>query len=284
MERHQTERKFARALVTAAAVFAATLSAVVSARADGVSGFANFAANGNASVSADHSTLTLTTGQGFQASSAWYKVPQPLDNPSLGGFTAQFVYNMSFVQHSSFDPSEGITFTLQNAAAGTAALGGSGGGLGYSGIKNSASVQLNLATFLDTPGTVLNTQGKTGQNGGNAYLPTAPVNLKSTHPILVTLSYNNATTRLTETLVDLTTKDAFTTSYVDNLMTEVGGNTAFIGLTGATGAGTSTQTVTDFAFDTTPVPEPAGLTLTAVCLVAFAARSWRRTKTVGSTL
>jgi len=265
-----------RTLTHLAATLALGLTSVATARADGISGFANFATNGNAAISGNNSALTLTTGQTFQASSAWYKVAQPLDNPSLGGFTAQFVYNMTFVPHTSFDPSEGITFTLQNAAAGTAALGGSGGGLGYSGITKSASVQLNLATFLDTPGTVLNTQGKTGQDGGKAYLPTAPVNLKSTHPILVTLSYDSATTKLTETLVDLTTKDTFTTSYVDNLAAEVGGPTAFIGLTGATGAGQSSQNITEFAFDTMAVPEPAGMTLAAVGLAGFAVRTWRR--------
>jgi hypothetical protein len=212
----------------------------------------------------------------FQASSAWFQTPQPLDDPAIGGFTAQFVYHMSFVPQSSFDPSEGITFSLQNSPAGTAALGGNGGGLGYSGITKSASVQLNLATFLDTPGTVLNTQGKTGQDGGNAYLPTAPVNLKSTDPILVTLSYNSAQTKLTEALVDLTTKQSFTTSYTDNLATEVSGPTAFIGITGATGGGTSTQSVTNFTFDVTTVPEPAGLTLSGVCLGALALRARRR--------
>jgi len=275
MQKLNSSRPAVRLTILGTALTAA-LAAAGHARADGISGFSNFAANGQAAISADNSTLTLTTGQSFQASSAWYKVPQALDNPSLGGFTAQFIYHMTFVRHSSFDPSEGITFTLQNAAAGTAALGGNGGGLGYSGITKSASVQLNLATFLDTPGTVLNTQGKTGQNGGKPYLNTAPVNLKSTDPILVTLSYDSAATKLTETLVDLTTKDTFTTSYVDNLAMEVGGATAFIGITGATGAGTSTQSVTAFAFDTAVVPEPAGLTLAAVGLVGVAVRRWRR--------
>jgi hypothetical protein len=259
-----------------ALTLAAALATAAGARAGAVSGFSNFATNGHAAISADDSTLTLTTGQTFQASSAWYKLPQPLNDSSLGGFTAQFVYHMSFVQHTSFDPSEGITFTLQNSPAGATALGGTGGGLGYSGISKSASVQLNLATFLDNPGTVLNTQGKTGQNGGNAYRPTAPVNLKSTDPILVTLAYDSATTTLTETLTDLTTKQIFQTSYIDNLASEVGGPTAFIGLTGATGAGTSSQSVTDFRFDATLVPEPAGLMLAGVCAGATAVGAWRR--------
>jgi hypothetical protein len=255
---------------------AAVLALAGYSRGDGISGFANFVTNGDAVISSDNSTLMLTTaGQGFEASSTWYKTPQPLNSPTIGGFTAQFVYHMSYVPQSGFDPSEGITFTLQNAPAGTAALGGSGGGLGYSGITKSASVQLNLAMFQDNPGTVLNTQGKTGQDGGNAYLPTAPVNLRSTDPILVTLSYNNATTTLTETLVDLTTNATFTTSYVDNLETEVGGTTAYIGITGATGAGTSTQSVTNFVFDVTPVPEPTGMALTAVCLAGVVVRSLR---------
>jgi hypothetical protein len=240
-----------------------------------VTGFASFVANGTAVISSDNSSVTLTNGGIGQSGTAWFNAPVSVG----GGFTASFTYAMTFTP-GGLSPADGVSFTLQNDTRGTAALGIGGGGLGYVDIVNSASVQLNVFSGFGNgtgPGTALNTQGRAPQFGGNPFLPTDPVNLQSQDLIQVVLAYNGSTNQLTETLTDLSTQATFTTSYTDNLATEVGGQTALIGFTGGTGSGTSTQVISAFTYNSTPiVPEPAGLTLSLVCAAGVAARAWRR--------
>jgi hypothetical protein len=242
--------------------------------AGGLSGFTNFTANGTAVISTSPSTLMLTDGGSAEAGSAWFNTPLSIGS----GFTAQFVYTATYTP-SFFSPADGITFTLQNSFMKTAALGGFGGQLGYTGISPSAAVELNIYKGFTTgegPGTAFNTNGNTAQTGGNPYAPTAPVDLTSQHPILVTLTYNSATNTLSETLEDETTGATFSTSYVSNLATDVGGTTAYFGFTGGSGTGTAVQVISDFTLTAAAVPEPAGLTLAGVSLAGLAVRGWRR--------
>jgi hypothetical protein len=265
-----------RKLPAAAVAAAVLLAAGTAARADSVTGFANFVANGSATIGLGQTSVTLTNaGTGGQSSTAWFNTPVAVGS----GFTTTFIYGMTYLP-GGLNPADGVTFTVQNDIRGVTALGVGGGGLGYANINNSASVQLNVFSGFTNgtaPGTTLNTQGLTPQFGGNPFLPTAPVDLTSQDPVQVTLSYNSSTNTLSESLLDIDSGATFSTSYSINLASTVGGSTALIGFTGGDGAGTSTQVISNFSFQSTPIlPEPAGLTLSFVCVAGVAVRAWRR--------
>jgi Legume lectin domain len=106
-------------------------------------------------------------------------------------------------------------------------------------------VELNIysAEPPHIPGTNFATDGSVG-----SYNPTGDVTLGDGDNIQVVLSYDGSV--LTETLTDLTDGATYSASYTGIDLSEiVGANCAYIGFSAATGAGTSTQTVTDFNFE-----------------------------------
>ena len=121
--------------------------------------------------------------------------------------------------------------------------------MGYAGITPSAGVLINSYTgSAGGPGTLYVTNGATG-----TYLSTsASANPASGDPILVTLSYNGATS-LSETMTDTLTGQTYTHAYAGaNIASAVGGGgLAYIGFTGGDGSATSDQFVSNFSY--TPV-------------------------------
>jgi len=227
-----------------------------SVRAD-VTGFTTFAPvniSGHTTavgLSGDGATLTLTDGGASEAASAFAAAPQP-----VAGFRAAWTY-----QADHFDKptggADGAAFILQNDPRGVKALGGVGGGLGYAatngGVPIARSAAFRLGIFGES-GAGVATGGGTDSLGD-----TLPVDLRSGHPIRVTLDYNGAL--LTETLKDLTTGETFTGSEELDLPSAIGGSTALVGFSGASGAATARQTIRDFSFVSHPatarfVPAP----------------------------
>jgi autotransporter-associated beta strand protein len=199
------------------------------------SGFTNA---GNAS------SLMLTDGNGGEASSAWFNTPQPVNN----GLRIKFTYQMH-TGTSTGDPADGTTFAFQNAATGTAALGGGGGSMGYAGITNSAAYEINIYGGHQRGAAV-------GINGAINYASVAPVkfegDLTTGDVVQVTLVYDAGAGTITQMLNDTTANTMFTSVFPlgGTLASIVGGNTALIGFTGATGGSNSTQVVSNFEFDT----------------------------------
>ena len=94
--------------------------------------------NGGATI--QNNVLTLTDGQpGGEARSVFFNFPM-----YCKAFRVSFTYQS--VQGTTATKADGITFCLQNTAAGTEAVGTGGGSLGYTGITNSMAIAIDQFT------------------------------------------------------------------------------------------------------------------------------------------
>jgi len=184
--------------------------------------------NGSASLSGY--SLTLTNGNPYQAGSAYYVNAQ-----NIQSFSAQAQFQIT-------DPTaDGLTITIQNSSSGPKALGGTGAGLGYVNIPQSLAIKFDL---YNNVGEGINSTGL--YTGGN--LPTEPaidltgtgIDLHSGVPIRVDFGSNDGTTLQVILYQGLKT---WSHTYTVDIPAVVGATTAYIGLTGSTGAGTSVQTI-----------------------------------------
>ena len=192
--------------------------------------------NGNATISGNALSLTTTNGT-FQAASAWFPTAVNVQK-----FTTDFTF-----QSSAGSPTaDGFTFAIQGNSA--AALGSSGGGLGYFNIGKSVAVKFDL----------YNNAGE-GPDSTGLYLngpdPTTPavdmtssgVDLHSGHVFSVHIVYDG--TNLAMTITDTTNAALkFTQAWPVNIPGTVGANTAFVGFTGGTGGYTANQSVLTWTY------------------------------------
>ncbi len=197
--------------------------------------------------------LQLTDNNGSEARSAFYNTQVPVVS-GTNGFSASFVYTPSGVLAA-----DGAAFILQRDPRGAAAIGSIGGGLGDIGIANSVGFEINL----DAPNTIgVNWRA----NSGGTYLTTGAVNVASGDPIKVDLSYSPGNTTLSATLTDQTTHAIFATSFnTIDVAATLGATTAYVGFSGATGGGVSTQQISNFSYTGGP---PVGIYSNAVALAA----------------
>jgi hypothetical protein len=187
-----------------------------------------------------NNVLTLTDGGLGEARSCF------LNNPvSITSFTASYTY-----QDIGGQGADGAAFVFQNSPSGPAAIGGGGGGLGYSGIAPSAALEMDIYAG-STPGIAFRVNGATG----GPYSSTAPVSLPSGHPINFAISYDGTTAVLSMT--DTVAGTSFTTNYTANLPSLVGGNTAYVGFTGASGGVASFEQISNFIFANEAISRPA---------------------------
>jgi hypothetical protein len=220
-------------------------------------------------------TLTITDNTSSQGNSAIDNTKQ-----TITAFTSSFTYQAL----AGTNYANGMTFVIENAPLGASAVGSRGDGLGWgnndSGGRNiptSAAVEFNIYNGYQV-GTNFATAGATGAPAGgigmsDTYNPTGNVNLTSSDPILVVLSYDGTT--LSETLTDTTTLASYNTSYTTNLASVVGGNTAYVGFTGGDGGYNGVQTISNFTFAAAPEPSQyagLGLGVLGVAGLAFKAR------------
>jgi len=205
------------------------------------SGFTATGLSSNGRTRLNGTRLRLTDGGQSEASSAWFTTPV-----NVQSFTTDFSFQLT-------NPNaDGMTFAVQNA--GTAALGPSGGGLGYGatlpggtpGIPTSIAVKFDL--FQNS---------HEGNNSTGLYTsgasPTSPavtfgggVNLHSGDIFKVHMTYDG--TMLTMTITDTVTNATFTNSWTIDIPGTVGGNSAFVGFTAGTGGQTATQEVITWTY------------------------------------
>jgi hypothetical protein len=179
----------------------------------------------------------------WNARSAFFDTPQ-----AIASFTASFTYqNLTGLEAGGgpyggfYNPADGIVFTLQNQ--GPTAIGAVGSSLAFQGISPATGVAINLWNGHQVGiGYAPTSVG----NGSYSYSPVSPVDLLSLDPINITITYDG--TNLRVELVDTVTQASSSTTYTVNLMNDVGGSTAYVGFTGATGAGASDQRISNFSF------------------------------------
>ncbi len=102
----------------------------------------------------------------------------------------------------------------------------------------------NHGEGVDSTG--LYTDGASPTNVGSIDLTATGVNLHSGDVMQASLSYDGTT--LTVTIADAQTGKTATESYVINIPATVGGSTAYVGFTGATGGLVSTQDILTWTF------------------------------------
>jgi hypothetical protein len=188
----------------------------------------------NGSTGLDDFRLQLTNGGLNEAGSAFYTT-----QVGSSSFTTDFVFQIS-------NPvANGMTFTLEKVSA--TALGGTGSGLGYSGINHSMAIKFDVATPVGA-----------GQNSvglfANGTLPTTPaidltgtgINLRSGDQFDAHLTYDGTTLNLT--LTDVLTLAKWSHSWTINIPATIGGPHAYVGFTGATGAGSASQKITAWSW------------------------------------
>jgi len=227
-------------------------------------------ANGSAQFSG--SALRLTdTARTMEAGAAWYVAPV-----NVGSFTTNFTIQL--LQPNA----NGMTFCIQNqppassdtsirwVSGGPNAMANSQAGLGYSGgtgssasqitgLLNSVAVKFDLYsgtgndTGLYTNGADVSKNGVSMNGSG--------VSLHSGDPLAVSMTYNGTT--LSMTITDTVTHASHSNSWTINIPQTVGGNTAYVGFTGATGGMTATQNILAWTYSTQgqtssqpPVPMP----------------------------
>ncbi len=178
--------------------------------------------NGSATVSGP--VLQLTDGKTYEAGSAFYAKPVAVD-----AFTTDFTLQLK-------NPvADGLTFIVQNAPAGTGALGGKGLLLGSAGIPKSVALKFdiynNAGEGTDSTGLYLNGASPTS---GAINLAGTGIDLHSAHPITAHLNYDGS--GLTVTLTDALTHQAWTHTFSVDIPATVGGKSAYIGFTGGTGS------------------------------------------------
>jgi hypothetical protein len=179
----------------------------------------------------------LTDGGGSQGGSVWTQTP------GTGGRVPVTFFDTTFTlrQVPITGAADGATFTIQNSMDGANALGGLGGGLGYTGISPSVAVYFDLyngGSHNPRTGLLLNGQGTPGDTRSLAGI----INLGSGHPLQVHLTYDSGTLR--EVVTDTITGAVFSTNYTVNIpMVVGGGGLAYAGFTAATGGESAIQDI-----------------------------------------
>jgi Ca2+-binding RTX toxin-like protein len=198
--------------------------------------------NGSAVLQAG--VLRLTPELKFQAGSVFANDRMVIGASS--SFQTRFAFQLTGQMGTA--GSDGITFMIQNSAAGSKALGGFGGGLGYGDLTNSLAIKFdthkNVTDFSDNYVAVL-TGGSVTQDRA---LAAAPFDLNNGSVFEVWIDYNGSTDRLDIYLSNQAVKPtAPLLSYTVDLLSVVGSQ-AYVGFGAGTGADFNNQDLLNWQF------------------------------------
>lgn len=202
----------------------------------------NVQLNGSASTAGN--AIQLTDGQPNETGSFFY--PTPVD---IRGFVTDFDFQMTNAQ------ADGMTFTIQNVNP--YALGGTGGSLGYAGIPKSVAIKFDI---FDNAGEGDNSTGLY-INGAMPTVPSSPIyGGRQTQPVVYLNSGDvihahivyTSGNQLKMILSDASIGASQEFDYTVDLPQTVGGGTAYVGFTGATGGLTATEDVLDWTYSPLP--------------------------------
>jgi hypothetical protein len=174
-----------------------------------------------------------------------------------------------------------MTFAIQNqppassgssiryVSGGPNAIGNNQSGLGYSGntgtygqnagLLNSVAVKFDLWTGSGSTTGLYTNGADVSQNSVD--MTSSGLSLHSGNPLAVTISYDGTTLRTT--ITDTVSHASYSNSWAINIPATVGGGTAYVGFTGATGGLTAVQKILAWTYSSQgqtpgqPPPPPA---------------------------
>jgi Chitobiase/beta-hexosaminidase C-terminal domain/Legume lectin domain len=203
------------------------------------------------------SSIELTNPSGNVAHNAWYKTPV-----NVQAFTTSFTWNASCPAKPALC-GDGMGFMIISnsnpSSAGFNYQGSSGSQLSWSRCTSSTDCP-SINSILVKFDLYNNATGTDGANltgfysGGVNPQPPQPqynmapsgINMQSGHLMKATLTYNG--TVLMETVTDTVTGATYRNSYSANIPALVGGNTAFVGFGGSSGAASVTQSIQSWTY------------------------------------
>jgi Legume lectin domain/PEP-CTERM motif len=240
-----------------------------------------FAGNAGTAVTGDGTVLRIIPAAGNQAGAAYSTTSTTLGTGAT--FSTQFSFR--FTQPGGVDPADGITFVL---AASPSGLGTAGYGMGYQGVANSVAIEFDtynngnansLGPFPQEPDSsnhvAIDLNGAlTNANPTNVYgisscgFPSGTPS-QSSNAVAGCMSNGDlwtATITYDGSLLNVVLSDpaegsifnAITNLPID-IASYLGGNTAYVGFTGSSGAGWENEDITSWRFADTATLPPAGV-------------------------
>jgi MYXO-CTERM domain-containing protein len=204
-------------------------------------------------------TLQLTANNMNQAGSAYRTAPVAWT--ATTSFHTYFTFQMA----PNAAGADGISFILQNSAAGAAALGRAGGAIGYgndsgtppnmNGIGNSVEVEFD--TYKNAWDPNANHVGimENGNNAVHQATGTPSFTMANGGMLHAWIDYSASATTLSVYIAQTANKPAApVVSYGAINVASLVGAQAFAGFTGATGGSTNTQQVFEWEFSTDGAP------------------------------
>jgi fibronectin type 3 domain-containing protein len=193
--------------------------------------------NGIAAVSGNN--VRLTDGNINETSSFYATTKQ-----NITAFTTTYTYLMNGTQGATAD---GMTFVIQNQAV--TAVGGGGGSLGYAGITPSFALAFNV--YSGHPyGSEFLSNGAVDFNYTETNINTSLINI----PITVTINYYGGNS-ISATLTQGGNSETKTFTFASDLPTLLGGSTAWVGFTAASGSQAATQQISNWTYSQLSPPD-----------------------------